>query len=78
MLLDHGHPDAANYPIGMLMDEASLVADRMGVEQAAMGIVFQAALMTMPTMGVKESSMKKAHKMFTDLLDRLTGKTHGE
>jgi hypothetical protein len=67
-----------HYPIGMLNDEASLVADRIGVEQAAMGIVFQAALMTMPTMGIKESSMKRAHKMFSDLLDRLTGKTNGE
>lgn len=28
LLLDHGHPEARKYPIGMLMDESNLVIER--------------------------------------------------
>lgn len=33
LLLDHGHPEARRYPLGMLSDEAALVVERLNGQE---------------------------------------------
>lgn len=43
LLLDHGHPHARRYPIGMVWDEATLVVERMNCEAASNTALLQLA-----------------------------------
>lgn len=43
LLLDHGHPHARRYPIGMVWDEATLVVERMNREAASNTALLQLA-----------------------------------
>lgn len=78
LLLDHGHSDAASYPIGMVTDEAALVVARTSAEQAALATLVQAALTTVPNMNVKPSSTKKAAGLFQRIIKMMSGaEAHG-
>ena len=43
LLLDHGHPGARQYPVGMVWDEAMLVVERMNREAASNTALLQMA-----------------------------------
>jgi len=43
MLLDHGHPEAWEYPLGLVDDEARLVIDRLNSQSITAALGFQAA-----------------------------------
>jgi hypothetical protein len=66
-LLDHGHPQARKYPIGMLADESSLVIARVN---AAM--VTEATLLQHAVHGVLS---KKSREEFTKLIQTLNVET---
>ena len=66
LLLGHGHPQARLYPLGMLMDEASIV-----VRRANNGHVTQATLLQGAVSGVLS---KKANKEFQKQINRLLEK----
>ena len=61
--MDHGHPDAAAYPLGMLMDEARLITQRVNV-----GHVTTATLLQSAVSGILS---KRANKEFKKQIDRL-------
>lgn len=63
LLLDHGHPEARRYPVGMLMDEARLVVQRVNN-----GHVTTATLLQGAVSGVLS---KKANKEFQKQIKRL-------
>jgi len=63
LLLDHGHPLARLYPLGMMMDEASIVIRRINNGQ-----VTQATLLQGAVSGVLS---KKANKEFQKQISRL-------
>ena len=44
MLLAHGHPQAGNYPIGLLTDESSLVVDMLNRKAATETVLQQMAI----------------------------------
>lgn len=44
MLLAHGHPDAASYPVGMVWDEAQIVVDRLNGMETTRAIMTQMAV----------------------------------
>lgn len=66
LLLDHGHPLARQYPLGMMMDEASIVIRRVNN-----GHVTQATLLQGAVSGVLS---KKANKEFQKQINRLLEK----
>lgn len=43
LLLDHGHPHARRYPVGMVWEEAMLVVERMNREAASDKVLLQLA-----------------------------------
>ena len=65
MLLDHGHRDAREYPIGMVWDECQIVVDRTNASEATRGYVLQMAVSS--GMG-----SKKAHKELQRLIKEWT------
>ena len=71
MLLDHGHPHAMRYPVGMVFVEASIVAKRIGVQMASQTSLLQMALSTIPNMNVKPAGTKRAAKDLGDLLKEM-------
>lgn len=75
LLLSHGHPDAASYPIGMLADEASIVVDRVASEQASAVTLQQMAMSTVPNMGIKPATTKRAMRLFQGAVKMLTGRS---
>lgn len=56
MLLANGHPEARDYPIGMVFDEASLVAERQNRQMASLGVIVQSATMTTGMGATKETA----------------------
>lgn len=77
LLVAHGHPEAVSYPVGMMMDEAFVVHARLSEEAASRATMMQAALATVPNMGVKPTTTDKARTAFTGLIKRLTGFADG-
>lgn len=43
---DHGHPNADLYPVGMVRDEAAIVRARVNADIVAIGLLVQAAGMS--------------------------------
>ena len=78
LLLDHGHPEAASYSIGQVFDYAAVVEQQSARLQAGNAILLQAALGTVPNMGVKPSTTRKAAAAFQKLIRSLTGGGDGE
>lgn len=62
----------------MVTDEASIVSERLNLEAASKAILHQAALGTVPNMGMKPSTTKRAASSFRKLIDKLTGAGNGE
>lgn len=75
MLLDHGHPDAWQYPLPMVFAEAKLVSRRLDVQTASHMSLLQLALFSQPSENVKPAATKKMGQKFADLLK---GLFHGE
>lgn len=67
LLLDHGHPEATAYPLGMLMDESNLVIERQNG-----AIVTEANLLQMAVHGVLS---KSARDSFAKSLKKLNVET---
>lgn len=63
LLLDHGHPEARHYPLGMLSDETALVIERVNGN-----IVTDANLLQLAIGSVLS---KKARIEFSDAIGRL-------
>ena len=63
MLLDHGHPFAREYPIGMMMDESGLVEERLNSH-----IVTDAKLIRM---AIGAALSDDANKLFDKELTKL-------
>lgn len=74
----HGHRDPESYPLGTLADVAESIQRQENRRLAAQAIAFQAALATVPNMGVKPATTKKAFGAFRSLIKSLTGApSHG-
>lgn len=61
LLLANGHPDARNYPIGMLIDEANLV-----IERANLATVLEANLLQQAIHGFLSDESRKLFKKLID------------
>lgn len=68
LLKANGHPDASDYPIGMMFDEARLVVDRQNREMATIGVVIQSATAT-----TGMTAGKEAGNHFKRLIEDLNG-----
>lgn len=65
LLLDHGHPHARHYPIGMVWDEATLVVERMNREAASNTALLQLAAGSL----LSKDAGKQLKKTLKELLD---------
>jgi hypothetical protein len=63
LLLGAGHPDAPLYPVGMVSDEADLVAQRANVAEATRAVLLQ--------MAVSSVLSKQADEQFQEVIKRL-------
>ena len=73
LAVEYGHRDAESLPLGTLADVADSIMRRENQRLAAQAIAFQAALATVPNMGVKPATTKKAFGAFRSLIKSLTG-----
>lgn len=64
LLLSAGHPDAYDYALGMLSDEASLVIERVNGQEATRATLLQVAVASVVS--------KDAGRLFRESIDRLT------
>lgn len=64
-MLGNGHPEAAEYVIGRVWDEAELVVERLNSQMVTEAILVQSAVASLLT--------KEGGKEFTKLTKRLTG-----
>ena len=64
LLLDHGHPHAWNYPIGMVRSESLLVEERLNNSYATTAILLQ--------MAVSAVLSEEAGKEFQKTIEGLT------
>ena len=75
LLMEAGHPHARHYPIGMLLDEASIVDERHNASHAVNATLMQLAISTVPSEynkpGVKMA--KAAARVFADRINLLAG-----
>lgn len=44
LLLSHGHPDAGDYPLGMLWVESQLVVERLNQQAVTQAVLLQLAV----------------------------------
>lgn len=68
LLLASGHPEAGEYPIGRVFDEAKLLVDRRNGELATLGVIIQSATAT-----TGMSASKDAGEHFKKLITSLSG-----
>jgi len=61
-----GHPDAANYPLAMLWDEAELLVQRQNNHMITAAVLMQGAMSSTGMTATKESV-----KRFTELIKGL-------
>lgn len=64
LLLDHGHPQASEYPVGMLWDEADLVVERVNSRLSTEAVLIQLAAASVMS--------KDALKQFNKIVKRLS------
>jgi hypothetical protein len=65
LLIDHGHPEAMSYPVGMVWDESRLVIERLNG--------FEVTRATLLQMAVSSMFSKEAGDAFRKELLRLNG-----
>jgi hypothetical protein len=65
LLLDHGHPEAAFYPLGVLVDEARLTSERLSSFMATQAVLTQMAASTL----FSKESFREFQKMIARLTD---------
>lgn len=65
LLLANGHPDALDYPLGMVSDEAELIVERQNRNLATGAILMQAA--------VGSTQYKEMGEVFRQLIAELSG-----
>jgi len=63
LLYDHGHPEARQYPFGMLWDEALLVTERLNNMAATQAVLVQQAVSSV----LSEKAQKSFKKAIKDL-----------
>lgn len=63
-LLDHGHPEAADYPICVLWAEVRLAKERIDGQLATQMLLTQTAIASM--------FAKEAGRSFKEMIERLT------
>lgn len=73
LLLDHGHPYARRYPLGLLFEEAQLVTERVNRLLGSQATLNQMAVSTVPSMGVKSDYTRTAGERFGNFVRRLMG-----
>ncbi len=66
LLLDHGHPEAQSYPIGMLWDESLLVIERLNRIEVSRVMLFQAAVSAFFSKDAANELQKLVSKMMED------------
>ncbi len=71
LLLDHGHPDAPDYPLAFMWEESQLVVERINSMLATETSLLDAAVSTGIAQFGKEAG--KARRLFADLIKRLSG-----
>lgn len=73
LLLDHGHPHARRYPLGLLFEECQLVNERVNRLLGSQAALNQMAVSTVPTMGAKPEATRAAGERFTSFIRKLIG-----
>lgn len=68
-----GHPEARDYPLGMLFEEAELVVERTNQHMATAATLADLVISKQPNQAVKPSSTAKIRRRFNDILKKLTG-----
>jgi hypothetical protein len=68
-----GHPEARDYPLGLLFDEAELVSERKNHDMATIALLTDLAISKQPNQMVKHQSTAKTARRFNDLIKKLTG-----
>lgn len=64
MLLDHGHPDAGLYPIGVVRDEVAIIRHRLNMEMVTNATLTQGAMLSVLS--------EEGSKYFKELSSSLT------
>ena len=67
LLLDHGHPNAGSYPLGLLGQEAELVVERLNRLEATRTALLQ--------MAVGSVLSEKVHKGLSEMLKTMGGES---
>lgn len=65
MLLDHGHPEAWNYPLGRLHDETALVVERLNGAAVTNALGFRAAYVS--------AKVERGGEVITEFIESLNG-----
>lgn len=73
LLLDHGHRDAWDYPLGLVVQEADLVVARISQQAALYGHIIQSAVSAAPNGLISGPVQQKLFAGFTKLMTRLGG-----
>lgn len=71
LLLANGHLNAWRYPLGMILDEARLVTERINREAALQARLTQAAVSAAPNGLIGADGMKKLNAAFEEILGLL-------
>lgn len=73
LLLDHGHPDAWVYPLGLVVQEADIVVSRFNQQAALYGRIIQSAVSASPNGMIAAPAQQKLMDGFTQMMTRLGG-----
>lgn len=73
LLLDHGHAQAALYPIGRMLDEVQIVKERVAKNMAQNAVMTSMVMSSIPNMSVKAQSTKEAQKAFSEMVTKILG-----
>lgn len=68
-----GHPEARDYPLGLLFEEAELVVERKNADMATFTTLADLTISKQPNQMVKASSTAKIRRRFSDILKKLAG-----
>lgn len=73
LLLDHGHPEAWSYPLGLVVQETTIIVDRENQREALRARLIQAAVSATPNGFLDGKSLKKMQDAFGSILKKLGG-----
>lgn len=68
-----GHPEARDYPLGMLFEEAELVVERNNKNMGTAATLADLVISKQPNEAVKRSSTDKIRRRFNDILKKMMG-----